>query len=187
MDLLGIEEYMGRDSKYRKMQEEDRHEEGYIEEHLGLDYAGRLIGNVIDEMGDQEFKKRRRRLPKNRLKDIPNFELADIMGDFEIDDEGNNLIVKAADGKLNDRVGKKVNTRGYLTDVEGNIVTKKGVIIFRRDEIDSEDEIPAPFCFEKKKESLFKVENLKDYNKKLKKTAVEDHDDEIEREFKKIK
>jgi hypothetical protein len=39
-------------------------------------------------------------------------------------------------------------------------------MIFRKDEIDSDDEIPAPFCFEKKKESLFKVEGLASYNKK---------------------
>lgn len=106
-----------------------------------------------------EFKKRRKRLPKNRLKEIPNFDLADIMGDFEIDNEGNNVIIKGKDGKLNDRMGSKVNKRGYLIDQEGNIVTKKGVKVFRKDEVDSDDEIPAPFCFEKKKESLFKIEN----------------------------
>jgi hypothetical protein len=145
-----------------------------------------LINNVINGM-DGEFKKRRRRLPKNRLKDIPNFDLSDIMGDFDIDDDGNHLIVKGAEGKLNDRIGSRVNNRGYLVDIEGNVVTKKGTLIFRRDEIDSDDEIPAPFCFEKKKESLFKVESMNDYNKKQKKTAVEDHDDEIEKEFKRLK
>ena len=93
---------------------------------------------------DGEFRKKRRRLPKNRLKEIPNFDLSDIMGDFDIDDQGNNLIVKTNDGKLNDREGKRVNRRGYLIDIEGNIATKRGVLIFRIDEVDSDDEIPAP-------------------------------------------
>jgi hypothetical protein len=31
------------------------------------------------------------------------------MGDFDIDDHGNNIIVKGKDGKLNDKVGNRVN------------------------------------------------------------------------------
>jgi hypothetical protein len=109
------------------------------------------------------------------------------MGDFEIDDEGNNLIVRDKDGRLNDKEGRRVNTRGYLIDIEGNIITRKGVLIFRKDEIDTDDEIPAPFCFEKKKESLFRVEALNIYNKKFKKVQVKDEEDEIEKEFNKLK
>jgi hypothetical protein len=90
------------------------------------------------------------------------------MGDFEIDDHGNNIIVKSKDNKLNDKVGNRVNNRGYCVDVEGNIVLRKNPkkIIFRKDEIDSDDEIPAPFCFEKKKEALFKIENMSNIAKK---------------------
>lgn len=109
-------------------------------------------------MSDSDIKKRRIRLPKNRLQEIPNFELSDIMGDFDIDDAGNAMIIRGKDGKLNDREGRKVNKRGYLIDIEGNVITKKGVFIFRKNEIDSDGEIPAPFCFEKKKESLLKIE-----------------------------
>jgi len=45
-------------------------------------YTKGLIDNVIDGIGDSEFKKKRRRLPKNRLKEIPNFGISDITGDF---------------------------------------------------------------------------------------------------------
>jgi hypothetical protein len=109
------------------------------------------------------------------------------MGDFDIDDEGNNLIIKSKDDKLNDREGRRVNRRGYLIDIEGNVATNRGVIIFRIDEVDSDDEIPAPFCFEKKKESLFRIEGLTTYNKKYKKGKIEDAEEEIEREFNRLK
>ena len=116
-----------------------------------------MLRNVLNGI-DGPIRKKRIRLPKNRLKEIPNFDLSDITGEFDIDDQGNNVIIEGKDGKLNDREGNRVNKRGYLIDVEGNVVTKRGVMVFRIDEIDSEDEIPAPFCFEKKKESLFKIE-----------------------------
>jgi hypothetical protein len=58
-----------------------------------------------------------------------------------------------------------VNKRGYIVDVEGNVITRRGVMVFRKDEIDSDDEIPAPFCFEKKKESLFKIESANNFGK----------------------
>ena len=86
------------------------------------------------------------------------------MGDFEIDEDGNAMIIRGKDGRLNDREGRRVNRRGYLVDIVGNVITRKGLEIFRIDEVDSDDEIPAPFCFEKKKESLFKVEGMVEYH-----------------------
>ena len=88
------------------------------------------------------------------------------MGDFEIDDDGNAMIIRGKDGRLNDREGRRVNKRGYLVDITGNVITRNGMEIFRIDEVDSDDEIPAPFCFEKKKESFFKVEGMQEYHKK---------------------
>ena len=186
LELLGVDDLMLQDARARQHGYGSAEEE-YVEEYVDGDYTRGLINNVIDGLADADFKKRRRRLPKNRLKEIPNFELADITGDFEIDDEGNNLIVKGADGKLNDREGRRVNRRGYLVDVEGNIITRKGTVIFRIDEVDEDDEIPAPFCFEKKKEHLFKIEGMAAYNSKYKKEQVEDEEDEIEREFNRLK
>jgi hypothetical protein len=104
--------------------------------------------------------------------EIPEFDLSEIMGDFEIDEDGNAMIIKNKDGKLNDREGRRVNRRGYLVDAAGCIITRKGLEIFRIDEVDSDDEIPAPFCFEKKKESLFKIEGLSEYHKKTQKAHV---------------
>ena len=60
-------------------------------------------------------------------------------------------------------------------------------MVFKKHELDSDEEIPAPFCFEKKKESLFKVEGIVEYQGKMKKNDVRQEEDEIEREYRKIK
>jgi hypothetical protein len=38
-----------------------------------------------------------------------------------------------------------VNQRGYLIDIEGNIVNKKGKIIFKQDDLASDLDLPEPF------------------------------------------
>ena len=48
---------------------------------------------------------------------------------------------------------------GYLIDPAGNIVKRDGQMIFKKDEIDSDDEIPAPFCFDLKKGQLRKQQD----------------------------
>lgn len=59
-------------------------------------------------------------------------------------------------------------------------------MIFKREEIDSDDEIPAPFCFEKKKQSLFKIENMQ-AAKQTKKKKIEDKEDDIEAEYRRLR
>ena len=81
------------------------------------------------------------------MAELPNFDVEEILGEFEIDPEGNYLILQTADGKLNDKYGRSVNRRGYLTDPIGNVVTRGNVFIFYKEETDFDDEIPAPYCF----------------------------------------
>jgi hypothetical protein len=162
-------------------------DEEYVEENLDNEYTQGLLNNLLDNFKDVQFKKKRRRLHNNRIQEIPNFEIADILGDFDIDNEGNNVIVRGKDKKLNDREGRKVNSRGYLIDIDGNVITQNGTLIFKKDEIDSDDEIPAPFCFELKKKSLFKIEQLGNYNQSQKKKKLEDKEDDIEREYRKLR
>lgn len=94
------------------------------------------------------------------------------MGEFDIDNEGNNVICRHDNGNLIDKNGKRVNKRGYLIDDDKYVVTKKGVKVFRPEEVDSDDEIPAPFCFEKKKEALFKIDNYQNVEERLKKNQI---------------
>lgn len=63
-----------------------------------------------------------------------------------------------------------MNRRGYLIDRFGNVINMQGNIIFKAIELDVDDEIPAPFGFEKRKKNLlklgdenqFKVESARD-------------------------
>ena len=44
------------------------------------------------------------------------------MGEFEIDDAGNYIILRGEAGELLDRRERPVNKRGYLVDMVGNVI-----------------------------------------------------------------
>lgn len=88
------------------------------------------------------------------------------MGEFEIDDLGNFIIMRGPRGELLDRKDRKVNRRGYLVDRFGNVINTQGNVIFKAVELDVDDEIPAPFGFEKRKKNLMKMKE--DYNEQFK-------------------
>jgi hypothetical protein len=135
------------------------------EAEIDGDYTKDLIGGIIDGMSESESivgtKKRRSKKKKGldtkRQKDIPEFELGDIMGDFEIDDLGNFIILRGESGNLLDKKERRVNRRGYRVDRFGNIINNRDQIIFKQVELDSDDEIPAPFGFEKRKKNLLNM------------------------------
>jgi hypothetical protein len=130
-------------------------------------FAKGLINGVIDGLSDFESdeaglkkkkkgKKKSSNLPKKEP-EVPDFELQDIMGEFEIDDLGNFIILRGERGELLDKKERRVNRRGYLIDRFGNVINKNGQIIFKAVELDSDDEIPAPFGFEKRKKNLLSL------------------------------
>lgn len=163
---------------------------------IDLEYAQGLIDGVVDGLSESESnatgkkkgKKKRKVVPNKRTKEIPDFELADVMGDFEIDDLGNFIILRGEKGELLDKKERRVNRRGYLIDRFGNIINKQGQIIFKAVELDSDDEIPAPYGFEKRKKNLlnlgqdgeFKVEGQQE-------KQVEDDEDMIDKELKQMR
>lgn len=81
------------------------------------------------------------------------------MGTFEIDDLGNFIIIRSQIGgsDLLDNQGRKVNRRGYMIDRFGNVINDQGHVIFKAIELDIDDEIPAPFGFEKRKKTLINL------------------------------
>lgn len=88
---------------------------------------------------------------KSKKRKVPEFELEEIMGDFDIDDQGNYIILRDAYHKLVDKRDRLVNKRGYLSDRMRNVINMDGRIIFRACDLDSDDEIPASYIFEKRK------------------------------------
>lgn len=107
-----------------------------MEEDIEMDgeFPKDLIDNVIDGISESESnvtgrkkgKKKKKNLNAKKTRDIPDFELADIMGDFEIDDLGNFIILRGEKGELLDKKERRVNRRGYLIDRFGNIINKMG-------------------------------------------------------------
>lgn len=134
------------------------HEESDLDEAaegFGQDLVGKVLGNFE---GFQQHKKRKR-LPPARMRNLPKFGINDIIGEFDIDEDGNFIIVSNGYDDddviiLEDSNGRRVNRRGYLLNEKGHVITKDGFLVFRPDEIDSDDEIPAPFCYQKHKDTL---------------------------------
>lgn len=115
---------------------------------------------------------------------VPDFELVDIMGEFEIDDLGNFIILRGEKGELLDRRERRVNRRGYLIDRFGNVMNKNGQIIFKAIELESDDEIPAPFNFEKRKNNLLSLGLDGEFRVQSTEKQVIDDEDLIDRELK---
>jgi len=86
------------------------------------------------------------------------------MGEFDIDDEGNYIILRDEKQQLVDKYDRVVNERGYLVDKFGNVVNKAGNVVFKFKDLDADGEIPATYVFDKTKKNLDKgIEGNKDY------------------------
>lgn len=93
------------------------------------------------------------------MRQLPKFSVNDLIGKFDIDEDGNYIIISNGRDQrgrdiLEDQTGRRVNRRGYYVNDEGQIVTADGTVVFKVDEVDEDDEIPAPFCYQKSKASL---------------------------------
>ena len=62
-----------------------------------------------------------------------------------MDPLGNPILEKSPNGSLLDRQGKQVNVKGYLIDQYSNVIDKQGKIMFEKDILDSEGDIPKVF------------------------------------------
>lgn len=76
---------------------------------------------------------------------MPDFELVDILGDFDQDQNGVFMLVLKR-GRLHDKNGRFVNRKGYTIDKDGNVITRNGIFLFARSELDPDtDDLPDPF------------------------------------------
>ncbi len=74
-------------------------------------------------------------------------------------------MIRTRAGKLNDRFGRQVNRRGYLIDLKGHVVTRDGVLIFNANELNDDDDIPAPYNMNKASQMMFRVQDYAEYKK----------------------
>lgn len=124
---------------------------GKLKDKLGrlINSKGYLIdefGNVIDKDGRQIFEKKHLKndeIPK--IFPFTKFNIKNVLGDFEMDPLGNPILEKDKNGNLIDRKGQRVNQKGYLIDKDGNVINKNGKLMFRKDVLDAEGDIPKVF------------------------------------------
>ena len=92
----------------------------------------------MDKDGRRIFEKRYLSIYGEVPKIFPltKFNIQNIQGDFEMDPVGNPILERKPDGSFVDREGKRVNQRGYFCDEHGNIVDKKGKIMFNKEILD---------------------------------------------------
>jgi hypothetical protein len=62
-----------------------------------------------------------------------------------MDPLGNAMLDKDANGNLVDRQGRRCNSKGYLIDDKGNVITKNGRVMFDKRLLDNEEDIPKVF------------------------------------------
>ena len=62
-----------------------------------------------------------------------------------MDPLGNPILEKNSKGELIDSNNRKVNQKGYLIDCDQNVIDKNGKVMFDRDFLDSEGDIPKVF------------------------------------------
>jgi hypothetical protein len=79
----------------------------------------------------------------------PNAELRtfnenDILGDFDRDDKGNIILLGTKDKKKN-----LVNEKGYLVDTQGNIISTSKELMFSKDKLHANGQIPGPYWLER--------------------------------------
>lgn len=111
----------GRDFHRVNRKGEEEREEAEIDPDMAQSILDGVLGNLSeddDEYGNQlvrRTKRERMALAKKRKMEIPDFAIEDIMGDFDVDDQGNYIILRNEDnGNLEDNKERKVNRRGYL-------------------------------------------------------------------------
>jgi len=186
MAEMGTQTVM-RDMLFDEDSEEDLGRADFEEVEIESNFAGNLIEDVIDKLSESSVFRERKVLDAERLKDIPEFELDDILGEFDVDESGN-FIIKSENGVMVDNNGKKVNGKGYFIDKDRNIINQKGLIIFFAHEVNDDGEIPAPFVYEKhKNDFLANVMRQKAAGSLDPDYMVDDDEDLVEAELKKLR
>jgi hypothetical protein len=115
-------------------------------------------GNMIDNHGRKKFD-RAQMTPDGDLPKLFNyngrrFDVTDVIGQMDKDQNGNMLPLTDQNGQLVDNLNRPINSKGYLIDERGNIIDKEGKIIFLKEHL-KDDEFPKILPFTK-----FNIKNV---------------------------
>ena len=83
--------------------------------------------------------------------ELRNFNENDILGDFDRDKKGRIILKRDKKDYFVDKVGRRVNEKGYLIDPKNGDIVNNALRnkMFDNSEINEKGELPAPFCLEK--------------------------------------
>ena len=114
-------------------------------------------GHVVDKIGRKKFD--RKLLDDGDVPKLLNytgkrFDVKDVIGVFDKDANGNIILQRGKGGSYNDNMGRQVNEKGYLIDIDGNIIDREGKRIFVKEHLKN-GEFPKIFLFTK-----FNVDNI---------------------------
>lgn len=68
-----------------------------------------------------------------------------MQGEVQVSAHGNPILEKQPDGTYLDQLGRLCNQRGYLTDREGNVIDVYNKLIFDKNVLEPDGEIPPIF------------------------------------------
>lgn len=122
-----------------------------------LDNLGRPVnekGYLIDEQGNIIDSNKKQLWKRTDLKNgefpkifpFTKFNIQRIQGDFDTNSNGTPMLKKTPSGTgFVDKKGRLVNNRGYLIDKNSNVVDINGKIMFEKQVLEEDGEIPQVF------------------------------------------
>lgn len=104
--------------------------------------------NMATNIQDQ-FNQKAIDVPPNA--DLRTFNVNDILGEFDRDENGNAVVGQGQSGDNRDKQGNLTNQRGYLLDQNSGAVIENLNFqqMFSPNEMNENGEVPGPFCVEK--------------------------------------
>lgn len=73
------------------------------------------------------------------------FDISRVLGDFDMDPTGVPMLVRDSNGIFVDKLGRRVNTKGYLVDKSGNVIDVRGKVTFEKHLLYADGDIPDVF------------------------------------------
>lgn len=121
-----------------------------------VDKSGHLVntkGYLVNSSGHITTRTGKKLFHRDHLKNneppkffpFTRFDAKKITGEFDQDADGLPNILKSSDGLLMDNKGRTVTKKGYLCDSAGNVIDKQGNVMFEKNLLDSEGDIPELF------------------------------------------